>query len=216
MLQEAATAVGTSFADSKPACVEHEEREVLACRHCRLVQFRTRTSLCRRCHKPLDGEVLNRTELDAAGVRSEPRASEVSDAVKNLGVRVREIRKELGLTQRVLAYRMNVPRTYISKVEMGRVLPTLVTLERIAAGLDVSVPHLLCGESERRRDDAVARIVDDPFLAEIAQMVDRLNAVHRALILRAVRDAASDHRPEAATGAAAATTTTNHHHLDLI
>jgi hypothetical protein len=47
-------------------------------------------------------------------------------------------------------------------------------------------------------------------------MVDRLNAVHRALILRAVRDAASDHRPEAATGAAAATTTTNHHHLDLI
>ena len=87
MLQGASTATGTSFADSKPACVKHEEREVLACRHCRLVQFRTRTSLCRRCHKPLDGEVWNRTELDAAGVRSEPGASEVSDAV----ARAREV-----------------------------------------------------------------------------------------------------------------------------
>jgi hypothetical protein len=93
MLQGPSTAVRTSFAESKSASFEHEEREVLACRHCRLVQFRTRNSLCRRCHKPLDGEVWNPTELDAAGVRSEPGASEVSDAVENLGVRVREVRK---------------------------------------------------------------------------------------------------------------------------
>jgi transcriptional regulator with XRE-family HTH domain len=187
------TAVGTSFADSKPACVEHEEREVLVCRYCRLVQFRTRTSLCRRCHKPLDGEVSNRTELDAAGVRLEPGASEVSDAVKNLGARVREIRKERGLTQRVLASRMNVPRTYISKVEMGRVVPSFSTLWRMAAGLEVSVTYLLCDESERRRDDEIARILADPFLSEIAQVVDKLNAVHRALILRVARDGTEYH-----------------------
>ena len=55
------------------------------------------------------------------------------DPVKNLGMRVRDFRKERGLTQRILASRMNVPRTYISKVEMGRVVPTLVTLGRVAA-----------------------------------------------------------------------------------
>jgi transcriptional regulator with XRE-family HTH domain len=187
------TAVGTSFADSKPACFEHEEREVLACRHCRLVQFRTRTFLCRRCHKPLDGEAWNRTELDAAGVRAEPGASDVSDAVRNLGVRVREIRKERGLTQRVLACRMNVPRTYISKVEMGRVVPTLSTLSRIAAALDVTVTDLLSNEAERRREDEMAHILADPFLTEIARVVDKLSAVQRALILRAVHDATSGH-----------------------
>ena len=192
MLQGTSTGVGTSFAASKPVCVGHEERDVLACRHCRLVQFRTRTSLCRRCHKPLDGEGWKRSELDAAGVRSEPVANEVSDAVRNLGVRVREIRNAHGLTQRVLAYRMNVPRTYISKVEMGRVVPSLSTLWRIAAGLEVGVTCLLCDESERR-DVEFARILADPFLSEIAQVVDKLNAVHRALILRAVRDAACDH-----------------------
>ena len=189
MLQGASTVVGISFVDSKQSRVEHDEREVLACCHCRLVQFRTRTSLFRRCHKPLDGEVWNRTELDAAGVRSELVTNEVSDAVKNLGVRVLEIRKERGLMQRVLASRMNVPRTYISKVETGRVLPSLSTLWRIAAGFEVSVTYLLCDESERRRDDEIARILADPFLAEIAQVVDKQNAVHRALILRAVRNA---------------------------
>jgi transcriptional regulator with XRE-family HTH domain len=86
---------------------------------------------------------------------------------------------------------MNVPGTYISKVEMGRVVPSLSTQWRIAAGLEVSVTYLLCDESERRRDDEIARILADPFLSEIAQVVDKLNAVHRALILRAVRDGAA-------------------------
>jgi len=200
MLQQP-TAIGTMFVDSKPSHLEHEEREVLACFHCRLVQFRTRTSLCRRCHKPLDGEVRNRTELDVAGMRAQPAPTDASDSVRNLGVRVRSVRKDRGLTQRVLASRMHVPRTYISKVEMGRVMPTLETLGRIAAGLEINVTHLLSDESERMRDDAIGRIMDDPFLAEIAQVANRLNAVHRALILRAVRDAASDHRPAAIAAA---------------
>lgn len=193
MLQGPSTEVGTSFAELKSGYVEHEERDVLACRHCRLVQFRNRTSLCRRCHKPLDGEVWNASQLDAALVRSKPVVHEESDAVKILGARVREIRKERGMTQRVLACRMNVPRTYISKVEMGRVVPALVTLERIAAGLEVSVTYLLYDESARRRDDVIAGILNDPFLAEIAQAADKLNPVHRALILRAVQDAACVH-----------------------
>jgi transcriptional regulator with XRE-family HTH domain len=123
--------------------------------------------------------------------------NEESDAVKNLGARVREIRKERGMTQRVLAYRMNVPRTYISKVEMGRVVPTLVTLGRIAACLEVSATYLLCDESERRRVDVIAGILNDPFLAEVAQLADKLNPVHRSLILRAVRDAV-EYRPNSA------------------
>jgi transcriptional regulator with XRE-family HTH domain len=198
MLQPA-TAVVTMFADSKPSHLEHDDREVLACFHCRLVQFRTRTSLCRRCHKPLDGEVRNRIEVDAAGTQAQ--STGVSDGIRNLGVRVRGIRKDCGLTQRVLASRMNVPRTYISKVEMGRVMPTLATLWRIAAALEVTVTDLLSDLAERRRDDEAARILEDPFLAEIAQVLDKLTAVHRALILRAVRDAAGDHRSAAAAAA---------------
>ena len=36
--------------------VSVETREVVRCDHCRLVQYRTSNSLCRKCHKPLDVE----------------------------------------------------------------------------------------------------------------------------------------------------------------
>src|SRR3974390_3376041 len=87
MLQRS-TAIGTMFVESKPSQLELDEREVLACLYCRLVQFRTRSSLCRRCHKPLDGVVWHRSELDASVIQAQPAATDVSDAVRNLGVRV--------------------------------------------------------------------------------------------------------------------------------
>jgi transcriptional regulator with XRE-family HTH domain len=193
MIQRPSIAVRSVLAGPELSRLEHDEREVLACIHCRLVQYRTRSSLCRRCHKPLESEGRNRTELDPACVRSDSAPIDVSDPIKNLGVRVRRIRNERGLTQLGLADRMNVPRTYISKVEMGRVVPTLATLARVAAALDVTVTDLLSDEAERRRDHEVAHILADSFLTEIVQVVDRLNAVQRALILRAVHDAASGH-----------------------
>src|SRR5271165_659388 len=36
--------------------VSVETREVVRCEHCRLMQYRTSNSLCRRCHRPLDIE----------------------------------------------------------------------------------------------------------------------------------------------------------------
>jgi hypothetical protein len=56
---------------------------------------------------------------------------------------------------------------------------------------------LLSDEAEHRRDHEVAHILADPFLTEIARVVDKLNDVQRALILRAVHDAATGyHRQE--------------------
>lgn len=208
MIQRSSIVVRSVPADPGLSRLEHDEREVLACIHCRLVQYRTRTSLCRRCHKPLESEGQNGTELEPISVRSNPAPIDVSDPSKNLGGRVRRIRNERGLTQLGLADRMNVPRTYISKVEMGRVVPTLGSLSRIATALEVTVIDLLSDAADLRRDDEVAHILADPFLTEIAPLVDKLNAVQRALILRSVHDATSRHghhekeQPKQATAAA--------------
>jgi len=43
--------------------------------------------------------------------------------IKEFGVRLRELRKQAGLTQRELADRVNVDFTYISKIESGAVPP---------------------------------------------------------------------------------------------
>jgi len=45
-----------------------------------------------------------------------------------------------------------------------------------------------------RLGEQIASIVDDPFLAAITYSVEKLSPVHRALILRAERDAAAIHR----------------------
>lgn len=106
---------------------------------------------------------------------------------------VREIRRSRHLSQRQLAGRMQVPRTYISKIENGKAIPTLGSLERLAEALDVDVCQLV-RDTRSRRDAEVAAIFADPFLAEIAAQLPTLNQLQRTLLYGAVRDAAAGRR----------------------
>jgi len=106
---------------------------------------------------------------------------------------VREIRRSRHLSQRQLAGRMQVPRTYISKIENGKAIPTLGSLERLAGALEVEVGQLVRDERSQRQEE-VAAIFADPFLAEVAACLPHLDSLHRTLTLGAVRDAASGRR----------------------
>jgi transcriptional regulator with XRE-family HTH domain len=109
---------------------------------------------------------------------------------------VRDIRKARHLSQRQLAGRMQVPRTYISKIENGKAIPTLGSLERLAAALDVDISQLV-RDARSVRDEEVAAIFADPFLAEIAALLRHLEPMHRTLFQGAVRDAAMGRRRSA-------------------
>ena len=63
----------------------------------------------------------------------------------NLASSIRSLRLRNGLSQRQLATRMSVPRTYVSKIENEKATPTLSSLERLARALEVTVPDLLSG-----------------------------------------------------------------------
>jgi len=102
---------------------------------------------------------------------------------------VKEIRRARHLSQRQLAGRMQVPRTYISKIENGKAIPTLGSLARLAAALGVDVRQLV-QDARSRRDDEVAAILADPLLGEIAALLDRLDPLHRSLIIGSARDMA--------------------------
>jgi transcriptional regulator with XRE-family HTH domain len=88
---------------------------------------------------------------------------------------------------------MQVPRTYISKIENGKAIPTLGSLERLAAALEVNVCQLV-RDSRSRRDDEVSAILSDPFLEEVAALLPQLDSLHRTLFYGAVRDAATGRR----------------------
>ncbi len=56
-----------------------------------------------------------------------------------VGARIREVRKALGVSQSELARRSGVRRQTINTTEMSRNVPTIETLQKLAAGLGVSV-----------------------------------------------------------------------------
>jgi len=62
-----------------------------------------------------------------------------------LGQRVKELRKECGLTQRQLAERTGLDFTYLSKIENGRLehTPSIRTLQDLARALEVDELELM-------------------------------------------------------------------------
>jgi len=169
-------------------------REVLRCDYCTLVQYRTSNSLCRRCHHPLDVEepVVLAPQL----VVSQTDEFSSSEAGLQVAGQVKEIRRQRHMSQRQLALRMEVPRTYISKIENGKAIPTLGSLQRLAEALEVDLSQLV-NDARSRREDEVAAILADPFLAEIAAALPMLESLHRTLILGAARDASTGRRRSA-------------------
>ena len=68
-----------------------------------------------------------------------------------VGARIRELRRQLGVTQGELVRRTGLQASYLSKVENGLVIPGLVNLERIARGLRVELADLVSPPSSRAK-----------------------------------------------------------------
>src|ERR1035438_2225213 len=154
-----------------------DSREVVRCDHCLLVQFRTSNSLCRRCHLSLDEDEAEIAAMTAAPEVLPVNVDSNGRGHLKLAHSIRSLRLRSGLSQRQLALRMSVPRTYVSKIENEKATPTLSSLERLARALEVSVPDLLSG-GERSRQEEVRELMEDQFIAEILPFVSQLNGMH--------------------------------------
>jgi transcriptional regulator with XRE-family HTH domain len=162
-----------------------DSREVVRCDHCLLVQFRTTNDLCRRCHASLDEE-----EPEVVIAEPLPQMAPVHGSGRghlNLAASIRSLRLRNGLSQRQLATRMSVPRTYVSKIENEKATPTLSSLERLARALEVTVPDLLSG-GERNRQEEIRDLAQDQFIAEILPFVAQLSGIQMQSIVAQVRD----------------------------
>ena len=60
------------------------------------------------------------------------------DIKVKIGQRIRQLRKELQLSQEALAYQAEVDRTYVTDVENGRRNVSIEILERLITALSVS------------------------------------------------------------------------------
>ena len=65
---------------------------------------------------------------------------------KLIGVRIRQLRDETGMSQVEFAASIGMARTYFAEVETGKRNVSVMNLARIAAGLGVSLSEFFSGE----------------------------------------------------------------------
>jgi transcriptional regulator with XRE-family HTH domain len=161
-----------------------DAREVVRCDSCRLVQFRTTNNLCRRCRLSLDPEEPEPV-MEAAPAVS-PASNGNGHPHLHIAATIRSLRQRHGLSQRQLAQRMRVPRTYVSKIENDKATPTLSSLERLALALEVNLPQLLRGAPTRQ--DELRELLADDFIAQLLPFIPQLNGMQCSTVLAQVRE----------------------------
>jgi transcriptional regulator with XRE-family HTH domain len=162
-----------------------DSREVIRCDRCLLVQFRTNNSLCRRCRGSLDED-----EPEVISAPPPPQVMPHNGHGRghlHLASSIRSMRLRNGLSQRQLALRMSVPRTYVSKIENEKATPTLSSLDRLARALEVTIPDLLCG-GEHNRQEEIGELIKDQFIAEMLPFLSELNGMQMSSVLTQMRD----------------------------
>ena len=115
----------------------------------------------------------------------------------SFGQRLRQVRLHAGLSQSALEGRSGIPKARLSRYENGHVLPSIETLGRLAAALDVSEASLLGDQ----------RAMLDQFYNALFQRGVRMYSVEQSVQLaNAVADIieAMCSGTEAAAGVAAA------------
>ena len=116
---------------------------------------------------------------------------------QSFGQRLRQVRLHAGLSQSALEGRSGIPKARLSRYENGHVLPSIETLGRLAAALDVSEASLLGDQ----------RAMLDQFYNALFQRGVRMYSVEQSVQLaNAVADIieAMCSGTEAAAGVAAA------------
>ncbi|HVB40323.1 MAG TPA: helix-turn-helix transcriptional regulator [Terriglobales bacterium] len=164
-------------------------REVLRCPSCQLNQYRTHNSQCRRCHAGLDAPPAAALPLAVLGALHpaslEPgieTAAATGIPVPDVAGAIRAWRQRRGLSQRQLAERMAVPRTYVSKIENDKATPTIASLRRVASAMDTSVATLLEAAASTE-----AILLDDAFVRALLPFLPSLSRRHQGRLLDASR-----------------------------
>lgn len=77
--------------------------------------------------------------------------------IDNFAARLKKLRKENGLTQEELGWRLEVSRSAVANWEKGMRCPSPVTMRQIAILFNVSSDYL-CGRSESRRNTVISPV----------------------------------------------------------
>jgi transcriptional regulator with XRE-family HTH domain len=121
-----------------------------------------------------------------------------------IGMRLRKLREEKNLSQGDIENRTGLLRCYISRVENGHTVPSLGTLERVAAALEIPLFRLFYdGEEPPALPHLSGRLStedvlldqqsesDKKFMQKLKSIVGRIGEQDRELVIHTARKLAA-------------------------
>ena len=102
----------------------------------------------------------------------------------SIGSRIRELRKELKLTQDEFASKIGVHGRQFSRYEVGVNTPSAEILSKIADYCEVSIDYIVYGENKKL---AKRTKINDNELLELTRKIDRLKRPARERIKWALK-----------------------------
>ncbi len=113
-----------------------------------------------------------------------------------IGSRLRKLREERNLSQGDIEKRTGLLRCYISRVENGHTVPSLETMERLAAALEIplyalfydgdkppELPNLIQRKSTEELAEEVPTDRDSRFFQKVKRLIGHINEQDRRLLL---------------------------------
>src|SRR5271168_839749 len=166
------------------------DREVIRCKPCGLVQYRTRTGNCRRCVRALPQRlefmIPPPEAVEETVAEPTPERFANQETVENIGQRIRQLRESRSMTQSQLQSRSKVSRSYLSRIESGQMTPSLGTLEKISEALNVGLNRFFIPESDGEA------LLEDPFIQGLRPFLRQLDWEQWQSILKRLQ-AIGDH-----------------------
>ena len=90
---------------------------------------------------------------------------------KEIGAKIRNRRKSLGITQEFIANKLDVNPSHISNIECGRANPSLTALVKIANILQCSVDCFISGEYTYKIDKGKEKTLDDMIMNKLKKNI---------------------------------------------
>ena len=116
-----------------------------------------------------------------------------------IGTRIRQLRSDKGLSQGDIEERTGLLRCYVSRVENGHTVPSLETLERFAAALDVQLYELFYAGEE---PPATPNLTERKTVEELAEDEKKQTEMRFFLKLKGVLNRLADSDREVLLGLA--------------
>lgn len=92
-----------------------------------------------------------------------------------LGQTIKNVRKIRKLTQEALGLKVEVTKSYISKIESGKQLPTIIQMKKISKALEIDYAYLLLKTADIENE---SEIDNKELLEKIVDKYNELNALY--------------------------------------